>query len=215
MTKVHPLVELGPSRVFASFRPAVPSAAFDFPRFLVPTTASPERAPREADRPDPPRFRSQAFSASQRFPSKLDVRGLVSCHSRSWDPPSELVPHEDHVPLSRPLAPLQLSTGVLKRAVSHRSSLVSPTSTLSRGCLDPPATMDSLLACSRARFPVVLGSKQRTRLVPPASPASKLFSPRETVPAALGCPAVAGRFSCSCPFEAFSSHTSGSLPGRI
>jgi hypothetical protein len=30
--------------------------------------------------------------------------------------PSELFPHEDRAPLSRPLAPLQLSTGVLRRA---------------------------------------------------------------------------------------------------
>jgi hypothetical protein len=59
----------------------------------------------------------------------------------------------------------------------------------------PPTTMDSLWASSRAHFPVVLGSDQRNRLVPPASPASKLSSPRETVPATSSCPAATGRFS--------------------
>jgi len=59
--------------------------------------------------------------------------------------PSELFPHKDRAPLSRPLAPLQLSTGVLSSTLScARSPPVSPTSTLSRGCLDPPATMDSV-----------------------------------------------------------------------
>jgi len=51
--------------------------------------------------------------------------------------PSELFPHKDRAPLSRSLAPLQLSTAVLKCAGLRLSSLVSPTSTLSRSCLDP------------------------------------------------------------------------------
>jgi hypothetical protein len=33
----------------------------------------------------PPRFRSQVFSTSQRFPGKSEFRGLVSCRNRSWD----------------------------------------------------------------------------------------------------------------------------------
>jgi hypothetical protein len=60
--------------------------------------------------------------------------------------PSELFPHEDRAPLSRPLAPLQLSTDVQKRVVHCRSPPVSPTSTPSRGCLDPRTTMDFLSA---------------------------------------------------------------------
>jgi hypothetical protein len=34
--------------------------------------------------PFPRQFRSQAFSTSQRFPSKLEFHGLVSCRNRSW-----------------------------------------------------------------------------------------------------------------------------------
>lgn len=38
-------------------------------------------------RPPPPRCRSQAFSASQRFASTPGLRGLVSCRSRPWGSP--------------------------------------------------------------------------------------------------------------------------------
>jgi hypothetical protein len=37
--------------------------------------------------PPPPRCRSQAFSASQRFASTPGLRGLVSCRSRPWGSP--------------------------------------------------------------------------------------------------------------------------------
>jgi len=53
--------------------------------FLVPPTVSPWPAPSEAGCPIPPRFRSQVFSTSQRFPSQPELRGLVSCRNRSWD----------------------------------------------------------------------------------------------------------------------------------
>ena len=52
--------------------------------FSHPPTAS-SREPHTDRVVQPPvRFRSQAFSTSQRFPSKLEFRGLVSCRSRSW-----------------------------------------------------------------------------------------------------------------------------------
>jgi hypothetical protein len=47
-------------------------------------------------------------------------------------------------PLSRSLAPLQLSTSGVKRAALRRSPWVSSTPTPSRGCLSPPRTMDFL-----------------------------------------------------------------------
>jgi hypothetical protein len=50
----------------------------------------------------PPRFRSQVFSTSQRFPSMLKLCGLVSCRHRSWDSSLQSFPlTEDRVPLSR------------------------------------------------------------------------------------------------------------------
>jgi len=50
----------------------------------------------------PPRFRSQVFSTSQRFPSRLKLCGLVSCRHRSWDLSLQSLPLTgDRVPLSR------------------------------------------------------------------------------------------------------------------
>jgi len=103
--------------------------------------------------PSPPRFRSQVFSTSQRFPSLGPM--IVALFRATAVPgilPSELFPYKDRAPLSRPLAPLQLSTDVLKRVVPGRSPPVSPTSTLSRSCLDPRTTMDSL-STSRSSLP--------------------------------------------------------------
>jgi hypothetical protein len=62
------------------------------------TRASPVRN----GRPQPLRFRSQAFSTSQRFPSNLKLHGFVSCRSRSGILPSESSPCRNRVPLSRP-----------------------------------------------------------------------------------------------------------------
>jgi hypothetical protein len=138
-----------------------------------------------------------ALRFSQPLSGFLAGRSCVALFHATTVPgilPSELFPHKDRVPLSRSLAPLQLSTGVLKCAVLCLSPLVSPTSTLSRSCLVPPRLWTSFQQ-AEACFPVVLGSAQRIHLVPPASPASKLSSPCETVPATLGRPSAAGRFS--------------------
>jgi len=43
----------------------------------------------------PPRFRSQAFSTSQRFPSKLESCGLVSCRNRPWGFPFRGFPSQE------------------------------------------------------------------------------------------------------------------------
>jgi hypothetical protein len=68
--------------------------AIDSLGFLVPSTMTPGLAPYETDCPTPPRFRSQAFSTSQRFPGTPELRGLVSCHNRSWDPPFRAFPSQ-------------------------------------------------------------------------------------------------------------------------
>jgi hypothetical protein len=118
--------------------------------------------------------------------------------------PSELFPHEDRAPLSRPLAPLQLSTGVLSSTLScSRSPLVSPTSALARSCLDSPVTMD-FVSPGRglvSRCPGVhgeVGSFRQLHLlrsfVPLARPFLQLrVAPRLPVVSLLG----------FCPFEAF------------
>jgi hypothetical protein len=130
----------------------------------------------------PTRFRSQAFSTSQRFPGKLEFHGLVSCRNRSWVSfPSELSPHSDRVPLSRPLAPPQLSTAVPGRrssAIVHHPFHRLPRTGRSR--LIPRPAMGSLSTSRSTRFPVPL-DRSGTRSFPTASPTSKLCSPCESV----------------------------------
>jgi hypothetical protein len=174
--------------------------ASDFPRFLVPSTVL-VLAPCEVVCPSPPRFRSQAFSTSQRFPGRLKVCGLVSCHYRPWDPPFRAFPSQGSraslEALSRgcllPCSYPPVSRSVLFFAVRLR---FHSTSTLSRGCLSSPedyglpfhkprsVSRSSRALISRARF-----------FFSPASPTSKLSSPRETVPSTSGYPSAVGRCS--------------------
>jgi hypothetical protein len=116
-------------------------------------------------------------------------------------------------PLSRSPAPLQLSTGELKRAVLRRSPSVSPTSTLSRGCLDSPRTMD-FLSTDRGPFSgrpglrsAGLASPRQLHLLrsfhPPVRPSLQLqVTPPLSVVALL----------VFFPFGAFSFHTSDPRP---
>jgi len=85
-------------------------------RFPVPSTASPGLAPSEASCSVSPRFRSRVFSTPQRFPSTPEFRGLVSCRIPVPGIPSlEPSPRKNRAPLSRPPAPLPLSTNVPNR----------------------------------------------------------------------------------------------------
>jgi len=66
-----------------------------------------------------PRFRSQVFRTSQRFPSKSKLRGLVSCRHRSWDPPSRAFPSRE----SRTSLETACSLAVIHRCAGmHRPS---------------------------------------------------------------------------------------------
>ena len=143
----------------------------------------------------PPRFRSQAFSTSQRFPSRPELCGLVSCHNRSWDPPFRAFPSQG----SRSSLEVAGSPAVIHRRAEVRCA--SPChSWLHRlprfhAVAWIPQQLWTSFPRAEARFPVVLDSAQRTHFVPPASPTSKLYSPCETVPAASSCLSAAGRFS--------------------
>jgi hypothetical protein len=174
--------------------------AFDSPRFLVPSTTSRASPLERGVVPLPPRFRSQAFSTSQRFPSRLELVALFRATAIPGILLCELLPPEDRVPLSGSLAPLRLSTGVRKRTVR---SLVTRRFTDShhRVVAWIPVGLWSSFQPAEASFPVVLGSVRRTRFVPPASPASKPSSPRETVPAAPGSPSAPGRCSQVAPLR--------------
>jgi len=89
---------------------------------------------------------------------------LVSCRNRSWDPPFRAFPSRKSRPLSRPPAPLQLSTNVPECSPWAVSPLVSPTPTLSRSRLDPPTAKDSL-SVSRSPRPGRPGHQAEEPLV--------------------------------------------------
>jgi hypothetical protein len=125
------------------------------------------------------------------FLASHELRSPVSYYNRSWDPPSELSPRRERAPLSRPLLPCSHPPTCRDAPPVALSPPVSPTSTPSRGCLVPPTTMGSLSANRNASFPFALDHLQRSRLFPPASPASKSCSPCESVRTGLGCPAPA------------------------
>jgi len=103
--------------------------------------------------------------------------------------PSECSPRRRSAPLSRPLAPLQLSTDVLNRAARDRiTARFTDSQRFHASCLDPQTTMSSLSSPPRGRFPVTLGLNRRNRFVPSASPASKPSSSYESVRTGSGCP---------------------------
>jgi hypothetical protein len=136
-----------------------------------------------------PRFRSQAFSTSQRFPSRPKLRGLVSCRNRSWDSPFRVFPsQESRAPLEVALLPCSYPPSCWNSASWSLSPPVSSTSTLARSCLIPPSTMSSLSSSPRALLPFALGPDDETApfrqlhllrsLDPPASP----FAPTRVAP---------------------------------
>jgi len=109
--------------------------------------------------------------------------------------PSECSPREDRVPLSGPLAPLQLST-VLRNAPPATLSLaVSPTPTLLTQLPGSPTNYGSLFHRSEDPLPSRPGSPTEGSPLPPASPASKLYSLHEFVRTDPSCPVPSGHYS--------------------
>jgi len=100
--------------------------------------------------PGPLRFRSQAFSASQRFPGKIELRGLVSCRCRP-DFSFRACPSQESC---SPLGDTSFPAVIHPRAESHlpgSSPAVSPTTTPKRSSLDPRPAMSPLSTDARAR----------------------------------------------------------------
>jgi len=106
----------------------------------------------------PTRFRSQVFSTSQRLLSSLKLRGLVSCHNRSWDSPLQSLPLARIAHPSRGhMLPCSHPPTCLNAPLEALLPPVSPTSTLSRSRLVPPSTMSSLFT-RRSTLPGHSGS---------------------------------------------------------
>ena len=134
-------------------------------------------APHEVRYPFPPRFRSQVFPTSQRFPGRPELRGLVSCRNRSWDSSLQRLPlTEGRLPLSRQLGSLAV---IHPRAEPRDRPPFAPGFADVRACAQLPGSPDDYelpFRLAEAILPVALGVEPRNRFVPPASPASKLRS---------------------------------------
>lgn len=82
-TKVHPHMNPAPPRVPHCLLSRPTCRSDQLPGFCAPSTTPLGQAPMERIVHARSWFRSQAFPTSQRFPSKSEFRGLVSCRSRS------------------------------------------------------------------------------------------------------------------------------------
>ncbi len=128
------------------------------PKVLLPFDGVPRASPVRGGSSLPPRFRSQVFSTSQRFPSRLELSGLVSCRNHPWAWPSPVrsfrafPSQESRTPLGAacslavipPRAEAALARPFTSRfphsADGQRSDERTPT------CLVPRAAMGSLSA---------------------------------------------------------------------
>lgn len=194
------------------------------PKVSRPFDGVPRASPVRGGSSLPPRFRSQVFSTSQRFPGRLELSGLVSCRNHPWawpsprSAPSELSPRKNRAPLSGSPAPLRSSARVRRRRSPGRSPRVSPTAPTRASARRPawfPARLWApfprapwLRRAPRTRFPVTLGPTSGVApfrgvhplrsLVPPANP----FTTDRVAPG----PPVAALLEF-VPSEAFSAHT--------
>jgi len=109
--------------------------------------------------------------------------------------PSESSPREDRVPLSGPLASLQLSTVLRNAPPATLSPEVSPTPTLLAQLPGSPTSYGSPFRESEGPLPGRPGSPTEGSFLPPASPASKLCSLHESVRTDPSCPEPSGRYS--------------------
>ena len=114
-------------------------------------------------------------------------------------PPSELSPREDRVPLSGPLASLQLSTVLRNAPPATLSFAISPTPTLLAQLPGSQANYGFPFHESEGSLPGRPGSPTEGSSLPPASPASKLYSLPESVRTASSCLEPSGRFSPGFP----------------
>jgi hypothetical protein len=134
-------------------------------------------------------FRSQALSTSQRFPSKSESRGLVSCRCRSWDSTLQSLPLAEIACLSRgSLASLQLSTGLER---DRTRDLVTPRFADSHALAQLPGSPDSygLSFSSTSEDPVRPGARALELTSLPQLHLLRSFTPScESVHSRLGSP---------------------------
>jgi len=104
---------------------------------------------------------------------------------------------------------------VLRRSTATLSPLVSPTPTLLAQLPGSPNDYGLPFSRTEVRFLVTLGHGHRNRLVPPASPASELYSPCESVRVSPSCPVLtADTLLAFAPLELHDSRASGPVPAQ-
>jgi hypothetical protein len=124
------------------------------------------------------------------------VRGLL---------PTELSPCMDRAPLSRPLAPVWLVTGVLERTHWRLIGARFPDVHAYAQLPGSPDTYELPFPHAETHFPVALDPCEWNRSVPPASSTSKPCSPCKSVRKRPELPRAAGRYSLGLvPSEVFS-----------
>jgi len=182
----------GPSRAFRCLltcrrvrRRSTPS------EFSVPSTVSPGRAPYETA-VTPPRCRSRVFSTPQRFPGKSELRGLVSCRYRSWDPPFRAFPSSRSLtPLGAAWLPCSHPPACKDARPDTVSPLVSPTPTQARPPGSPndyelpliepkPASRSPWVSCHGT------ASSRQLHLLRSVSPSPSPFTDTASFPPAPG-----------------------------
>ena len=122
--------------------------------------------------------------------------------------PSEVSPRKNRAPLSRPPAPLRLSTNLRDVSLACLHSAFTDSHARKRSCLDPHRSYDSLSASLGHRPGSRSSLSQRAvkPSVPPASPASKPYSSHESVRIHPSCPErMADTLLVLCPSRAFPS----------
>lgn len=188
-------MDLIPSRVYFTTSLDCPTCRPDptFPEVWCPTTASTNEPPIWWSRLSrQPRVTLSGFlnpSALSASPSSWALFHAPTVPELS---PTESSPREDRVPLSRPLAPLRLSTEcaeVRRCRPCHPGFPRLPRFWRSR--LVPTETMGPLSTRPKPRFPVALDHQRRDHSLPPASSASKRSSLRESVRANPSYPVLA------------------------
>jgi hypothetical protein len=178
-----------PLKSLATSWPPDPPAGLDSPKVPGPLQRNPPRKP----------HRRRAVTLAS-----VPLSGFLNLSAVSWQPrtpwpcfvpqpflgspPSEFSPRRERALLSKPPAPLQLSTNMRESTPRDFHPPVSPTPTPSRSCLVPPDDYELPFRKLNARFPVTLISNDEAlpfrwlhllrSLVPPANP----FAPARVTP---------------------------------
>jgi hypothetical protein len=186
-TQVHSAGMVSPPESLTTSRPS-DSRRTDSPEVLRPQNDILGLAPLGVGCPPLPRFRSQAFSTSQRFPSRPELHGPIPCRDRSWASSFRAFPSQ------RSCSPLEATSSpavIHQRAGTHSPALFVdgfPDAHAQDAVARFPRPLWTPFPQAYAHFPVALSPGRHSRPLPLASPTSKPCSPCESVRTDSGYP---------------------------